>query len=637
MGLSAFGTGSSVTASNLTVTTKGTVNPADGVLPFGVYNGPGACCSAGGVVMLDNVNVITYGASAPGVFTNTGGVTTLTATSVTTAGLGSLGVSSIGGGVTNLSGGSVATLGQDAHALFVTGSGSQANLSGSNTFATQGAGAIGFYATAGGGVARDGSGDDRDHRRRLAIDGIGRIRRQRGRRRLAHRTGRGDHHDLRRRRDRAFRQRRGFERRRRLDHGCRNAHPQDHEPRGRGGRAAGQRRVDIRDRGGTIASAGDAIDFLGGKNQIATFDNFTIANTTGNLIFADPSAATINFNNTTANAGTNNLVDATGGSSITLNANASTLTGAIQTDSASSVGVNLSNGSAWSATFNNNSFTAAIQTDHTSSSTIALTNGSIWTMDSSSSVSNLAVANSTILFAPPGSGAAFKTLTVGSYSGAGANLTMNTFLGGTGSKTDELVINGGTGPGTTSVTINNATVNGVKGPGAQTTGNGIEIVAVNGGPAAGTFALANTPVVGGYKYSLDETNNDWFLVSSPTSTQNDIANSVTNLAKSQQQLITTNRILEFDSDRRDRAGQLLQLQFGLRLGRLLCTGRPWAPQSDRRTDRDRRLFLWRIFRGRRHHQQRGLNSRVAHLRFRQLGPQSSIRRGWRRRDPLRGC
>ena len=165
-------------------------------------------------------------------------------------------------------------------------------------------------------------------------------------------------------------------------------------------------------------------------------------------------------------------------------------------------------------------------------------------MDSSSSVSNLAVANSTILFAPPGSGAAFKTLTVGSYSGAGANLTMNTFLGGTGSKTDELVINGGTGPGTTSVTINNATVNGVKGPGAQTTGNGIEIVAVNGGPAAGTFALANTPVVGGYKYSLDETNNDWFLVSSPTSTQNDIANSVTNLAKSQQQLITTNRILD---------------------------------------------------------------------------------------------
>ena len=55
--------------------------------------------------------------------------------------------------------------------------------------------------------------------------------------------------------------------------------------------------------GGTIASAGGAIAFLGGTNQTATFNNFTIANQTGNLIFADPSTATINFNSTTANAG----------------------------------------------------------------------------------------------------------------------------------------------------------------------------------------------------------------------------------------------------------------------------------------------------------------------------------------------
>ena len=84
--------------------------------------------------------------------------------------------------------------------------------------------------------------------------------------------------------------------------------------------------------GGSIVSAGTAIAFMGGTNQIATFDNFNINNQTGDLIFADPSIATINFNNTVANAGTNNLLNATNGSVVTFNASASTLTGAIQTD-----------------------------------------------------------------------------------------------------------------------------------------------------------------------------------------------------------------------------------------------------------------------------------------------------------------
>jgi hypothetical protein len=69
-------------------------------------------------------------------------------------------------------------------------------------------------------------------------------------------------------------------------------------------------------------------------------------------------------------------------------------------------------------------------------------------------------------------------------------------------------------------------------------------VANGGTTASNAFALANTPVVGGFRYSLEDINNDWNLVSSPTSTQNDIANSVTNIAKSQQQQIITNRILD---------------------------------------------------------------------------------------------
>jgi hypothetical protein len=114
-------------------------------------------------------------------------------------------------------------------------------------------------------------------------------------------------------------------------------------------------------------------------------------------------------------------------------------------------------------------------------------------------------------------------------------------LGGTGSASDQLAINGGSATGSTLLTIHN-----VGGAGAQTTGNGIPVVVVsNGGTtASNAFALANTPVVGGFRYSLEDTNDDWYLVSSPTSTQSDIANSVNNVAKSQQQLITTNRILD---------------------------------------------------------------------------------------------
>ena len=101
--------------------------------------------------------------------------------------------------------------------------------------------------------------------------------------------------------------------------------------------------------GGTITAAGTAIAFMGGTGQNATFDNFAIGNLSGDLVFADPSTATLNFNNTTANAGTNNLLDATAGSAITLNASASALTGAIRTDAASTSNVNLTNGATWNS------------------------------------------------------------------------------------------------------------------------------------------------------------------------------------------------------------------------------------------------------------------------------------------------
>ena len=140
-------------------------------------------------------------------------------------------------------------------------------------------------------------------------------------------------------------------------------------------------------------------------------------------------------------------------------------------------------------------------------------------MDSStgpSTVTNLSVTNSMVGFAPPSSGQAFKTLTVTNYVGAGADITLNARLGGSNSASDQIIINGGKATGATLLTINN-----VGGLGGQTTGAGIPLViTANGGTIASkAFDLAKTPIVGGFKYTLDETNHGWYLVSSQISRQ----------------------------------------------------------------------------------------------------------------------
>ena len=203
------------------------------------------------------------------------------------------------------------------------------------------------------------------------------------------------------------------------------------------------------------------------------------------MIFANPSTATVNFNNTIANAGAGDLVNATAGSVVALNASASTLTGAIQTDA-------------------------------TSTTNVSLANGTTWNMTASSTATSLNVANSAVVFSAPSAGG-FKTLTVGSYFGTGASLSLNTMLGGSSSPTDQLIVKGGSATGLTALTIKNA-----GGAGALTTGAGIPVVvAANGGTTApSAFSLANTPVVGGFEYSLgrDSANQDWYLTSKPAST-----------------------------------------------------------------------------------------------------------------------
>ena len=266
---------------------------------------------------------------------------------------------------------------------------------------------------------------------------------------------------------------------------------------------------------------------MGGTGQSATFDNFAIGNLSGDLVFADPSTATLNFNITTANAGSNNLLNATAGSAMTLNASASTLTGAMRTDAAST-------------------------------STVNLTNNTTWNLTGPSTVTNLNVTHSIIIFAPPGAGGAFTTLTVNNYAGNGANITMNVALAGSGSGGDQIIINGGKATGSTLLTINN-----VGGLGGQTSGNGIPLILTrNGGSVSSdAFSLANMPMAGGFKYTLEETDNSFFLVSSPTATVGGITNSINNVAKAQQSQMITNRVLGSICSAHA-TGQLLELRRG---------------------------------------------------------------------------
>lgn len=171
---------------------------------------------------------------------------------------------------------------------------------------------------------------------------------------------------------------------------------------------------------------------------------------------------------------------------------------------------------------NNPSATLDVTLNHGSSFTgrtpyidsLTLNDTSQWNMTDSSTLLTLS-NNGSVVFMPPGSNGAFKTLTVnGNYHGGG-NVTLNTALGDDSSETDKLVIQGNTS-GTTGLYVNNH-----NGGGAQTT-EGIEIISVEG-ESDGVFALRNRVVAGAYEYHVVKADKNWYLTSSiyeePTPTE----------------------------------------------------------------------------------------------------------------------
>lgn len=167
-------------------------------------------------------------------------------------------------------------------------------------------------------------------------------------------------------------------------------------------------------------------------------------------------------------------------------------------------------------TFNNDhtELHGGVATQAGSTLAMNLNNGSSWYIDQNSNLTNLTNDGSAIIF---DNNASFKTLTVsGNYTGSNnASLLLNTQLGNDSSPTDQLIVNG-TVNGTTGLYIVNK-----GGGGAQTTGNGIEVInAAN--TTATSFSLQNAVNAGLFNYNLFRggttanaaTDNDWFLRSS---------------------------------------------------------------------------------------------------------------------------
>lgn len=98
----------------------------------------------------------------------------------------------------------------------------------------------------------------------------------------------------------------------------------------------------------------------------------------------------------------------------------------------------------------------------------------------------------------------------GNYTGANGQVVLNTLLneGGAASQSDRFVVGGNVG-GSTAIKINQS------GSGAQTVGNGIQLVQVNGRSAANSFHLSGPVQAGAYQYLLYQGGatdpNGWYL------------------------------------------------------------------------------------------------------------------------------
>ncbi|WP_126282365.1 autotransporter outer membrane beta-barrel domain-containing protein [Burkholderia stagnalis] len=226
----------------------------------------------------------------------------------------------------------------------------------------------------------------------------------------------------------------------------------------------------------------------GATNRVAV-DGGSVTSTTGPAFAANGGTADIAVRNATrVTAGNGTLLSLANGSNVRFAASAANLAGDIVSDATSIGNVFLANGT---------TLTGAIDP-------VALTidGTSTWNITANSTLSSLSNAGTVAFVAPagdPARAASYKSVTTGSYVGNGGTLRLNTDLGADTSPTDRLIVNGGTATGTSALKIANTA-----GTGAQTTGDGIQVVAASNGAstAASAFHLAAPVQAGAYEYLL---------------------------------------------------------------------------------------------------------------------------------------
>jgi hypothetical protein len=506
-GLVVSGADSQIDATEVTISTKGGYDYASGLSAYGAVNAP-----------LGN--------------STTGGTLNLTDAAITTAGAGNYGVYAGALSTTTYSGGAVATFGDGAHGLYVTGEGGSLTASGL-TVSTSGAYAYAAYVD-GGGELTLGQGTQLSTAgawsNGLVVSGPGSVATVNGAVAIAATDANAT----------------GVS----VDYGGAvvvNGALTVNAANGvaiygavEGGPAAsfsapgtlsltttspsgvallldGDGATFSGTGGGTINAAGVGVAFSYGVDQSATFDNYRISSA-GDLIYADPSTATVNFVNTTASAGAGNLANVADGGNLTVNAIASSLIGAFNTQAGAVSNLNLAN-------------------------------GSNWTISGNSTVTNLVINNASAGFSAPGAGG-FKTLTVNSYTGSNASLTLNAMLTGANPGADELVINGGQATGSTKIIINTlnntltaSTATFAARPASASVGVPV-VVTTNGGTISpGAFTLAGPVTAGGYVYSLQSESGGEYLVANQALTLGQASGSLSSLGQSRQAQAVTSRVL----------------------------------------------------------------------------------------------
>jgi outer membrane autotransporter protein len=218
-------------------------------------------------------------------------------------------------------------------------------------------------------------------------------------------------------------------------------------------------------------NGGFGFQFGNGGTNLLRYDNGTISASLASFSVQGATGDMI-LNGATAVTNNNTLLETNGGGTTLFVARGSTLRGMVTTPPGNT-------------------------------SSLVLSQSSLWTMTGSSTATNLANANSQIVFTPPTDDAtqlaSYKTLTVSNYIGRGGSLNLNTYLGADSSPSDRLVINGGRASGSSSLFISNTI-----GPGDLTQGSGILVVdATNGGTTnQGAFFLGRPVVAGPYEYAL---------------------------------------------------------------------------------------------------------------------------------------